>query len=151
MINDLTAINVYKLQTERFFIMEKILFYLTLLTAVLSCGKESLNDNPLPGELRWTVGAEHATDTILYSNAISDNSILTVTTFSLCPIYDLNILVQQGSGTVLDTVYQIDDDPYEFSLRPGEAFTIQSTMVENDKLIQCVWMGEAKLVYQEIE
>ena len=127
----------------------KLFQLVTLLVLILAActPKDQLPESGFVNEDQdWTLQEELMdTSVSITSNAVQ-SMILKIDEGSLCNRYNLKINVTIDNAVALDT--KVDTFPFisEFELELNDEIDIQTSIIENNTGIQCVWFGESKIL-----
>ncbi len=130
------------------------LIFVLLLAMAGSCGQsEEITDPFVQQEIMWKIGAEHSSDTTLQVPVSSSGmATLEISVYSICPTHQLHLKVHADTNQVFLDVLVDDVEMYELSVPPGlEQLWVSSRLRHHQDDVQCVWLGQANLVYSYTE
>jgi len=119
--------------------MKSFIFLVFPILLINTCQKEETIE-----DITWTIGADHSTDTtIVVTDLPSNLQVLSCDNYSICPNTNLKLSVTSGSQVIIDSVFSEAFQDLEINGMKNKTISIQSSLVQGDSLILCVWQGQA--------
>ncbi len=85
--------------------MKSIIFLVFPILVMATCQKEDAIE-----DITWTIGADHSTDTtILVTDLSSNQQVLSLYNYSICPNANLKLTVTHGDEAIIDSVFSEAD------------------------------------------
>jgi len=126
------------------------LFQIITLLALVLTACTPKDETPESGLLNedqdWTLQEELADTTVSFTSNAIQSMVLTIDEGSLCKRYGLQVNISIDNSVAIDT--KIDTFPYiaELELEMNDEVDIQTSIIENNTGIQCVWFGQSKIL-----
>lgn len=127
----------------RFF---QIITLLVFVLAACTPKDETPESGLLNEDQDWTLQEELIDTTVSFTSNAIQSMVLSIDEGSLCNRYGLQVNISVDNSIAIDT--KIDTFPYiaELELEMNDEVAIQTSIIENNTGIQCVWYGESKIL-----